>query len=530
MRNLISYLAEAAESRPDSVAAEMQGETLTYAQLHIRSSALAATLIREGVHPGEHVGLWLKKSLEAVVGIYGILKTGAAYVPIDPATPLDRVMKIISKCELSGVITHAEQADWLLGLPAAVRPKGPVVHVGAARGETDDSPVIPWHIAVGATGPGSATATPELPDLCPDSPAYLFHTSGSKGTPKGVVLSHANAMAFVEWAVDEFDLTSRDRVSSHAPLHFDLSVLDIFATCRAGARVVLLPASQIGFGGILNRVVVEHGITVWYSVPNALGRMVSADNSELLRSSSLRCVLFAGENFPLGPLRRLRELLPGAALYNLFGPTETNVCTFHQVRDQDLEQGRTEPVPIGRPCPYATAFVVDPAGIPLDQVPGTVGELCVSGASVMLGYWKDAQLTAEKTLRLTHEDGTPVDAYRTGDTVRVSPGSLYSFLGRNDDMVKVRGYRVELGDVESALSEVPSVREAVCVVVGGTEGEKRLEAYVVSRSPEPTALELRRHCLATLPRHMVPERFHFLTALPRTRSGKVDRLSMTAAE
>lgn len=526
MRTLTHYLDDAAARRPDAPAVEFQGETLSYADLHARSTALAATLLGQGIGPGDRVGLWLRKSPESIVSVYGILKTGAAYVPIDPSAPLDRAAKIIADCRLACVITQAEHVSWLLDQASADAPDRPfVVAVGGARTAPAGPRVIAWPDAVAVASEG-APAGPAGPEPDVQAPAYVLYTSGSQGVPKGVVLSHANAMAFVEWAVAEFGIVADDRVSSHAPLHFDLSVLDVFATCLTGACVVLLPESQVGMGSVLNRVVTERKVTVWYSVHNALNRMLTARNSELLRTSSLRVVLFAGEVFPLGPLRRLRELVPRAGLYNLYGPTETNVCTFHRVRAGDLEPGRTEPVPIGRPCPYATTFVVDESGKPLRQEPGVTGELCVAGPSVMLGYWGDAPLTAEKRLCVTQGDGTSVEVYRTGDTVRVEAGGDYAFLGRNDDMVKIRGHRVELGEVESALSE--TVREVVCVPVGDASGEKHIEAYVVPFSARCEESELRRHCLAVLPRHMVPEHFHIVAALPRTQSGKLDRRGVSA--
>ncbi|MFI1536203.1 amino acid adenylation domain-containing protein [Streptomyces anandii] len=520
MRTLTDYLDDAAAKQPDAPAVEFQGETLTYADLHARSTALAATLRGQGIGAGDRVGLWLRKSPESIVSVYGILKTGAAYVPIDPSAPLDRAAKIIANCRLAGVIAQDEHVSWLLDQTSANSPDRPIVAVGSAR----DTPACPRVIAWPDAVTDASVVTPAGaagPDPDAQAPAYVLYTSGSKGVPKGVVLSHANAMAFVEWAVAEFGITAHDRVSSHAPLHFDLSVLDVFATCLAGSCVVLLPESQVGMGGVLNRVVVDRKVTVWYSVPNALNRMLKARNSELLGTSSLRVVLFAGEVFPVGSLRRLSELVPQADLYNLYGPTETNVCTFHRVRASDVEPGRLEPVPIGRPCPYATTFVVDECGEPLTQEPGVTGELCVAGPSVMLGYWGDAPLTAGKRLRVVQGDGTSVEVYRTGDTVRVEAGGGYAFLGRNDDMVKVRGHRVELGEVESALSEL--VREVVCVALGDASGEKHIEAYVVPFSAACEVSELRRHCLAVLPRYMVPEHFHIVAALPRTQSGKLDR-------
>ncbi|MFC5185558.1 amino acid adenylation domain-containing protein [Actinomadura harenae] len=515
MSGLDDHLRHWARTRPDAPAVEYQGRTLTYGELDARSSALAATLIGNGVAPGDRVGLWARKSIESVIAIHGVLKTGAAYVPIDPSAPFKRAGHIIEHCDVACVIAQDDRVGWLREHFSC-----PIVSVGP---QPLDESVIGWDQALAATG------DPGLPDVDLQSPAYILHTSGSKGTPKGVVLSHGNAVAFVEWAVGEFGLGPSDRVSSHAPFHFDLSVLDLFATCAAGGCVVLVPESQVGLGGALNKFVTDQRITVWYSVPGALTRMLAAKNGDLLAGSSLRVVLFAGEPFPLTHLRRLHALVPGAAFYNLYGPTETNVCLFHRVRASDVEPHLTRPVPIGRPCPYARAFVVDRDGRPLDPEPGRTGELCVAGDSVMLGYWQDDALTASKTLLIPRDGAEPLEAYRTGDLVRIDDDLNHVFLGREDDMVKIRGHRVEIGEVEAVLSAAENVREVACVVVGDGPDDRVIEAYLVPEEDPLDVPRVRRHCLAELPRYMVPERFHVVAGLPTTGTGKIDRRGLAGA-
>ncbi|RFU39960.1 amino acid adenylation domain-containing protein [Actinomadura logoneensis] len=522
-----------AEKRPDAPAVEFQGRSTTYAELDARSSALAATLLRGGVAPGDRVALWAAKSAEAVVAIHGILKAGAAYVPIDPSAPFKRAAHIIERCGVSYVIAQDDRVGWLRDHCSC-----PIVSIGTREPEPDDAqgptaeepqkaggPVIAWRDAVAA----SVGDDVRLPDVDPNSLAYILHTSGSKGTPKGVALSHRNALAFVDWAVEEFGLCPEDRVSGHAPLHFDLSILDLFATCAAGGCVVPVPESQVGLGGALNRFVTDRRITVWYSVPGALTRMVAAKNSGLLTGSPLRAVLFAGEPFPIAHLRQLHALVPGAALYNLYGPTETNVCLFHPVRPQDVAPEARRPVPIGRPCPYAATFLLGSDGRVLDPEPGRTGELCVAGDSVMLGYWRDDGLTASRTVPIPRDGAGPLLAYRTGDLVMLDDDLNHVFLGREDDMVKIRGHRVEIGEIESVLSAADNVREVACVAVGDGPDERHVEAFVVPAEQPLDLAPVRRHCLAELPRYMVPERFHVVAALPRTGTGKIDRRALAGS-
>ncbi|MEV4441681.1 amino acid adenylation domain-containing protein [Streptomyces sp. NPDC049577] len=511
MPTLADHLVRAAAERPAAEAVRHRGRSLDYAELDRASSALAATLREAGVGRGDRVGLWLAKSPETIVTLHAVLKCGAVYVPVDPAAPPARAAYILTDCRVSALVTDAGRLALLGEHDPAAAPRTVVVTGGAdtATGRTS------WETAVERPLPADFGPVP----AGEDDPAYVLYTSGSTGRPKGVVLSHRNALAFVDWTVAAFGLTPDDRLASHAPVHFDLSVFDVFAAVAAGAALVLVPENQKALGVALNRLVAEERITVWYSVPGALIRMLDAKNAGLLASSALRTVLFAGEPFALKHLRRLRAALPGAALFNLYGPTETNVCTFHRVTDEDLAPERTAPPPIGRLCPYAGAHLLDADGNRVEDVPGAEGELCVTGDSVMLGYWGAR----------SPGDG-PLPVHRTGDIVRNEGERGYVYLGRRDHMVKIRGYRVEPEEIEARLLELPGVHEAVCVAVHDDSGEARLDAYLVpADGTRPDPAELRRHCLATLPRYMVPAAFHLLDAFPRTSTGKVDRRALTPA-
>jgi amino acid adenylation domain-containing protein len=357
----------------------------------------------------------------------------------------------------------------------------------------------------GWEGVASLSTLPlDEPSVSENDLAYILYTSGSTGRPKGVCISHGNAMAFIEWAVREFGATDSDRFANHAPFHFDLSVLDLYGAFAVGGTVCLIPETGPYVAAELVRFLREEKISVWYSVPSALVLMM--DHAGLLEQppEPLRLLLFAGEAFPMKHLRRLRQAWPELPMWNLYGPTETNVCTAYRL--SSLAEGASS-IPIGTAVSGDRVWVRAADGT--EARPGEEGELIVEGPTVFLGYW------GQEPTR-----GLP---YATGDIVRMGEDRNLHFLGRRDHMVKIRGNRVELGEVDAALLQHPSVREAATLVSG--EGlSARLIAFVgTGDAKAPTLLEIKRHCAERLPRHMIPENLHALGALPRTVNGKIDR-------
>jgi clorobiocin biosynthesis protein CloN4 len=419
-----------------------------------------------------------------------VLRLGAAYVPIDPATPLARAAAVVRDCAARLVCARG---PWLARMAAEC---GPAVRCL----DTAD-------IESGEIEPGEIEPVNEPIDV--DDLAYILYTSGSTGVPKGVCISHRNARAFVDWAAAELSAQPSDRFANHAALTFDLSVLDIYAAFAGGAMVYLIPHELAYAPRRLVELLHEQRISVWYSVPSALTLMIR-DGGLLDRSApaDLRALLFAGEPFPIAQVRRLAEWTD-ARLLNLYGPTETNVCAFHEVEPADLERDR--PVPIGAAASGDTVWALRPDGGQVGV--GEEGELWVDGPTVMLGYWG------------REPNRGP---YPTGDIVRMLPGGAFDYVGRRDLMVKVRGYRVELGDVESVLAAHPDVEEAA-VVATGAGVDARLEAFVVpTPGRSPGVLTLKRHIAERLPPYMIADRIHLIVMLPRTGNGKVDRAALVS--
>lgn len=517
MEYLVHQLLERAAQRSPGATAVVAGpQSITYGELDRRASQVAHFLRSHGITRGDRVALYLEKSIESVIAVYGIMKSGACYVPLDPHAPTMRLAYILNNCSVDWIVTSsAKRAQW------------PEVR----RGPTGDRALLVLDDWSGDTIKEDRVYTAESLDIEPGTPpevalvdsdlAYILYTSGSTGNPKGVMLSHRNALAFVNWAAETFGISPDDRLSSHAPLHFDLSVFDLFAAAAGGAAVVVVPSQASLFPPELVRFIARERITIWYSVPSILSMLALRGGIMYGSLSELRLVLFAGEVFPTKYLRQLVALLPQARFANLYGPTETNVCTWYEVAI--IPSDDAEPIPIGRAIANDEVFAVTDEGAPAKQ--GEVGELHVRGGTVMRGYWNDPDRTA-KGLVPDPRGGVVVDrVYRTGDLVILDEHGDYHYIGRRDAQVKVRGYRIELGDVENALNSHPAVQECAVVAVPDELVTNRLRAFVVAEPAVPGEV-LISHCASRTPKYMIPESIEFRDKLPRTSTGKIDRRSL----
>jgi amino acid adenylation domain-containing protein len=509
MTSALSHLLlQAAEAHPDRPAVWSSTGELTYADLYDRSMRLARALVEHGIEPGDRVVIALAKDVALPIAIFGTLLAGGAYVPIDYLTPPARAHAIAADAEPVAVVSG----------PRTMRAMVLGDAYPARDGPGDNSPALHW-LGRGwfdpERSPERRTVSESLgqvqqlgqlrsPVKVPASAlAYILYTSGSTGRPKGVAHTNASALAFVRWAVDAVGINQNDVLSQHASPSFDLSVFDFFGAAMASARLALVPHSTFGRVASLCRFIVATGVTVWYSVPSAL-----------LRPSALRQIIFAGEEIPVGPLRVLwHNLPPRCRVANWYGPTETNVCTFHDVTALDLDGA--DPIPIGRPCPYASTSLAAEDGAVVSN--GAASELLVASDTLMSGYWK----LPDATSRVFFPGSDGRMCYATGDLVSRDARGL-TFRGRVDRLLKVRGHRVQPEEVEHVLEQRDEIDEAV--VVKHRRGDVDVLAAVV-RLAGGGVLEhdaVIGHCGVFLPAYMVPDVILPVGELPRGPRGKAD--------
>jgi amino acid adenylation domain-containing protein len=515
MPPLQSFLTETASRHGARPALSMEDRILTYAELDASANRVANSLIRLGVRNGDRVALWMPKSLEAIISIWGILKAGAAFVPVDPAAPVSRLATIARDCEVRVLVSETARAAELhdeLGAAATVRA---VLYAGDGSQTDRDAP---WSSATWLEVESESSAPPPV-RIDDTALALVQYTSGSGGTPKGVAIQHRALTGQAEWTVAALGLSTDDRIPGYTPLSGAMSTFEIFGGVRAGATVYPVPPRVAPFPAAVAKSWSDQRITAAYVVASVLQMLLSRGNLGALDFSTLRTIVIGGEHLPVQRLGELMRLLPRTRFVISYGRTEAKVRSLHEVKfpPQEIDT-RT----IGRTAADTRLIVLDENENPVAD--GEVGELWIAGPGLMLGYYGQPAMTAEFIRTVTLGPNDSVIACRTGDLVRRQADGTLELIGRADDQIKVRGHRVEIAEVETALCRHPAVLAAVVIGVPDAEVGNRLKAVVVLKNGSDTGeTALRDHCAAELPPYMVPEAIEFRASLPLMSNGKVDR-------
>lgn len=476
---LSDCLFHTALQHPEAVAVEAAGdESITYSGLMQQAEAWAAVFRQHGIGAGSRVALLAPKSIALLAAMFGVNRCGATYIPLDPEAPAERIRLLLRDLDAHALVYAPELFP--SDIPCQQQEMGAAVtgnlHLALMPGEQHSGEI-----------------------------AYMLYTSGSTGVPKGVMISTTNALGFIRWVLRTFTFGKAERFSSVAPFHFDLSVFDIYV-CFALGGTLILPGEQTvknskAFAAWLS----EQKITTTYCTPSVLNAMLHFGKPEKYDWNTIRQVFFAGEVFPVKPLHTLMDLWPQVAFHNLYGPTETNVCTSFTI-PRPYEKERSTPYPIGKVCPHLQAHV------------GETGELWIAGDNVTAGYYNRPEKNADV---FAQHNGTLF--YKTGDCVTTDENGNFVYKGRIDRMIKKRGYRIEPGEVEQCLLRHPEIADAAVIGVTDSDGFQLLCAILVhTGSQAPLLNDIKWWCASHLPPYMIPERIRFLDNLPKNSSGKTD--------
>lgn len=494
---------------PNKEAFRCGNASLSFQELDIKTNQLAKHLVDSGIQKGDRIGIYMNRCIETSIAIYGILKAGAVYVPIDPISPRTRTKFLIENCGIQFLITVPKQKKRVAKLLIED------ISLKQVIGFSDDSDIkhFSWESIFSIT-----LESYQRVNILSEDMAYIIFTSGSTGDPKGIMHTHKSGLAYAQLSASLYKLRPQDRVANHAPLHFDISTFGYFSAPYAGATTVIIPDAPISLPVSLGALIAEEKISIWYSVPLALSQLLLSGVLDQHDYSAIRWVLFAGENFTLKYLKGIMEKWPQAKYSNVYGPTEVNQCTFYNFNAKEIFK---DYVPIGDVWDNTEYKIIDEDDKEVHK--GETGQLLIRSSTMMLGYWNNKELTEKSIYKQQISNNLEQVYYRTGDLVRQDNLDRLVFLGRKDRQVKVRGYRIELDEIEAVLNDHPSIKECtVCVLEKDNEQKILTAAVILALGASTETNELIAHCRSKLPTYAVPQRIDVLKNFPRTSSGKID--------
>ena len=493
-RCLHELVEDQARRTPDAIAVVGDGQSLTYRELNRRANRIAWELRRNGGGPDVLVAACFERSVEMVVGVLGVLKAGCAYLPINPMSPREQIDMILDDAEVGVLLTHSRHM--------------PVLPAGCTI------------ICIDTCPPEVAGDEADLGRIAsPTNLAYMIYTSGSTGKPKGVMIPHQGVCNTILAMQATFQLTPTDRVLQRCAFIWDPSICEIFLTLMAGARLVIAPPDPLVATAEFSSLIRRHGITCVMVVPSLLQTLL--DNEALEDCTCLRHVFCGGETLPPQLVEAFFRK-SNASLHNLYGPTEASIWSTYWTCQPEVAR---RVIPIGRPFSSHEVFILDSHSNPVPV--GVIGELHIGGAGVARGYWRRPELNRDKFIPHPFNAKSNSRLYRTGDLARYLSDGTIEYVGREDFQIKIRGFRVELGEIEARLAACPGVRNALVLAREDTSGDKRLVAYLTAQDDaELSVPDIRLHLAKGLEEFMVPSAFLVLDSFPKTASGKLDRKAL----
>jgi D-alanine--poly(phosphoribitol) ligase subunit 1 len=498
--NILEYLESgAARLCPDKVAIVDQDRSYTFAEMELFAKRVATLLLRRNDVTGKPIAVFLPKSANAIFAVLGIVYSGNIYTNLDVKSPAQRVKNIIDNLGPDLIVTSREHAGALEALGFGV-----------------DRLFFIEHIHDDAVLPDSRALWDRLSQVIDTDPLCIINTSGSTGTPKGVVLNHRGTIDFMDWAFGRLGLDGSERIGSLSPFYFDIFTLELNLCMAKGATIVIIPDQLAIFPAKLMQFMVAQAVSFIFWVPTIMVNMSNLGLLEKVKLDTLRKVFFAGEVFPTKHLNRWRRALPKATFVNLYGPIEIHVdCTYFVI---DRELSDDDPLPIGLPCRNTDVLILNDAN--QKCAADEIGELCVRGSSLGLGYWNDPEKTAKAFVQNPLNTKYPELIYRTGDLVFRTERGEIMFVGRTDYQIKHMGYRIELSEIEHQVLCIEGIANA-CVLYN--HAKKEITLFYENGSMAVTSAVIRQKLADIFPKYMLPTAFHAMEQLPRNPNGKIDR-------
>lgn len=505
---LRTILENSAEKYSDREAVRKDGASITYSDLIVAARSIADVL-GSCVQPGSRVAIYLDKSIEFVESIFAIAEAGCTYVPLDTNSPPERNRYIVHDCQINTIIC-LKSKDHDAGKLA--KNNLLVEHIILIDEETKNA--YAKNIKCN-NGQEPGTLSDSNKSNTEEDVAAILYTSGTTGTPKGVMITNANIQVFIAWVIETFHVTENDRLISHAPFNFDLSLLDLFAAIATGACVVLVPYHKTAIPKYLIKLIATEKITIWQSVPAALIIMAEFGDFHSHDLDCLRLVLFAGEKMPVKYLKKIILHANNLDLYNIYGSTETNDSFMHKVD----KSATMDPLPIGSKLPYVDYVILDNQQKKVDS-PGLAGELFVRSPTTMSGYWNSPDKNKESFVYI---DGNYY--YKTNDLVEIREDGELNLIGRVDDIVKCSGHRVNLLEIENNIMQNEDIISAAVIAIPDDMIGNKIVAFVIVRdNAKLSIIDLKINCSNTLPKYMIPNSFQICNRkFKKTSSGKIDK-------